>query len=182
MTAATPKVQAIQYSWIRAEALKSELRELSLQHIPVARGDLHATVICVMTQHNEALKVALAAAQQLSPKLQKQLAEQLLLATEENGDTAVVYLQRLSPRKQDRLSTLMDKNSEGQLSRAERTELKRLGSEADHILLENSLALTRALRPELFGKQGKPIPSRLRQALRRLPPRHLEIDQEHAQG
>ena len=85
----------------------------------------------------------------------------------------------MSSRKNHRV---IDKNSEEPLTKAERIELKRLGSEVDHILLENSLALTRALRPELFGEHGKPIQSRLRQALRKSSPRHIETDQEHVQG
>ena len=58
-----------------------------------------------MTQHDPALKVALTAGQQLSSKPLKLLAEQLLMATAKGGDTAIVYLQRLSPQKQNRLSS-----------------------------------------------------------------------------
>jgi hypothetical protein len=50
-----------------------------------------------MPQNNQALKVALAAAQQLPPKLQQQLAEQLILTTMSEKSTVMVYLQRLSP-------------------------------------------------------------------------------------
>jgi len=56
-----------------------------------------------MTQNNQALKVALAAAQQLPPKLQRQLAEQLIMTTMPEKSAVVVYLQRLSPQKQTRL-------------------------------------------------------------------------------
>ena len=101
-----------------------------------------------MTQNNQALKVALAAARQLSLKLQRQLAEQLIAAATPDENTMVVYLQRLSPQKQARLAKLLDKNNEGRLSQAEQSELKRLGAEVDQMLLANSQALARALRPE----------------------------------
>ena len=118
-----------------------------------------------MTQNNQALKVALAAAQQLPPKLQKQLAERLMRATVPEKNTVVVHLQRLSPQKQVRLTKLMDKNNEGQLSQAEQLELKRLGSAVDQMLLANSHALARALRPELFDERGRPMKHRFRQVL-----------------
>ncbi len=66
-----------------------------------------------MTQNNQALKVVLAAAQQIPPKLQKQLAERLMKASTPDTNTVVVSLQRLSPQKQARLTKLMDKNTEG---------------------------------------------------------------------
>jgi hypothetical protein len=113
-----------------------------------------------MTQNNQALKVALAAAQQLPTKLQKQLAERLMKATAPEKNTVAVYLQRLSLSKQARLTKLMDKNNEGRLSQAEQIELQRLGSEVDQMLLTNSQALARALRPELFDEQGKPVKHR----------------------
>lgn len=118
-----------------------------------------------MTQSTQALKVALAAAQHLPLKLQRQLAERLIAATAPDKNTTVVYLQRLSPQKQARLAKLMDKNNEGRLSRAEQLELKRLGSEVDQMLLANSCALARALRPELFDERGRPVKSRFRRAL-----------------
>ncbi len=110
-----------------------------------------------MPQHNQALKVALAAAQQLPPKLQRQLVEQLIMTTLPDRSAVMVYLQRLSPRKQARLTTLMDKHNEGRLSPLKRKELQRLGTEVDEVLLANSSALARALRPELFDERGKPV-------------------------
>ncbi len=115
--------------------------------------------------NEQALKVAMAAVQQLPPAHQKLLVERLISATVLHGNTTVVYLRRLVPQKQSRLAKLMDKKSDRQLSRAEKLELKQLGSEVDQMLLENSHALAYALRPELFNEQGRPIKSRLRQAL-----------------
>jgi hypothetical protein len=135
-----------------------------------------------MTQNNPAFKVALAAAQQLSPKLQKQLAEQLIMATNLDKDTTVVYLQRLSPRKQARLTQLMDKHNEGKLKPAEQLELNQLGSEVDQMLLANSHGLARALRPELFDERGKPMKRRFRQALRESPLGRAESTRESVQG
>ena len=113
-----------------------------------------------MAQSNQALKVVLAAARQLPLKLQRQLAEQLIAAITPNENTIVVYLQRLSPQKQACLAKLMDKNNEGRLNQAEQLELKRLGSEVDRMLLANSHALARTLRPELFDERGRPRKSR----------------------
>jgi len=131
---------------------------------------------------NQALKVTLAAARQLPLKLQRQLAERLIAATAPDENTIVVYLQRLSPQKQARLAKLMDKNNEGRLSEAEQLELKRLGSEVDRMLLANSHALARALRPELFDERGRPIKSRFRQALSESSSsRSIEPKQENTQ-
>jgi hypothetical protein len=104
-----------------------------------------------MSPANQALKVAMAAVEQLSPKLQKQLTQRLISATVSGENIVAVYLRRLPPKKQARLTELMDKNNEGCLSRYERSELKRLGFEVDRMLLANSQALARALRPELFS-------------------------------
>jgi hypothetical protein len=60
----------------------------------------------------------------------------------------------------------MDKNSERSLSAAQRKELLRLGREVDDVMVVNSLALARALRPELFDNEGKPLADRFKHALR----------------
>ncbi len=132
-----------------------------------------------MPQRNQALKVALAAAQQLPPKLQRQLAEQLIMTMLPDRSAVMVYLQRLSPRKQTRLTTLMDKHNEGRLSPLERKELQRLGTEVDEVLLANSSALARALRPELFDERGKPVKRRFRQALRTSDSERAESQRAH---
>ena len=118
-----------------------------------------------MVPSHQALKVALAAAQQLPTKLQQQLAEQLLKELTPDKNTVVVSLQRLSQQKQVRLARLMDKHNDGRLSQAEQKELQRLGGEVDQLLLANSQALSRALRPELFDERGRPLKSRFRRAL-----------------
>ncbi len=135
-----------------------------------------------MPQNNQALKVALAAAQQLPPKLQRQLAEQLIRTTRPEQSAVMVYLQRLSPRKQARLTTLMDKHNDGRLSQMERKELQRLGTEVDKVLLANSSALARALRPELFDERGKPMPYRFRQALQASGVERTTAQREHGRG
>jgi hypothetical protein len=118
-----------------------------------------------MNPNNQALKVALAAVEQLPSKLQKQLAERLISSTISDKNLIAVYLRRLPSQKQTRLAELMDKNNEGRLTRSEKLELKQLGFEIDKMLLANSHAIARALRPELFGKQGQPIKSRFRQEI-----------------
>ena len=114
-----------------------------------------------MSQINQALEVALAAARQLPLKLQRRLAEQLIADTTDAaapGENIIaVYLQRLPQQKQARLAKLMDKNNGGQLNQSEQSELERLGAEVDQLLLANSYALARALRPELFDQRGQPV-------------------------
>ena len=96
-------------------------------------------------------------------------------STAEHGVT--VHLQRLPAQKRERLAHLMDKNTERELSPAERAELRRLGLEVEQMLLANSEALARAVRPELFDARGRTIHRRFRQALgqahrRRVEPTH----------
>ncbi|MBI3796635.1 MAG: hypothetical protein HY268_06660 [Deltaproteobacteria bacterium] len=135
-----------------------------------------------MVQNHEALKVALAAVQQLPTKLQQQLAEQLLRELRPEKNTVVVSLQRLSQQKQVRLARLMDKHNDGRLSQAEQKELQQLGIEVDQCLLANSQALARALRPELFDERNRPLKRRFRQALKDPSFRRAEPGQEHVGG
>jgi hypothetical protein len=135
-----------------------------------------------MVQNHQALKIALAAVQQLPPKLQQQLAEQLLRELTPNENTVVVALQRLSPRKQVRLAKLMDKHNDGRLSQAEQKELRQLGAEVDELLFTNSQTLARALRPELFDERGRLRKRRFQQALTDSSFRRAESRQEHARG
>ncbi len=118
-----------------------------------------------MVQNNQALKVALAAVEQLPVNLQRQLAEQVLAAMAEE-DLTIVYFQRLTPASHARLQELMDKNNDRQLTRAERLELERLGAKADELMLKNSKSLARATRPELFDESGKPVKKRVQAALK----------------
>jgi len=135
-----------------------------------------------MVQNHPALKVALAAVQQLPIKLQQQLAEQLLRELMPEKNTVIVSLQRLSQQKQVRLAKLMDKHNDGRLSQAEQKELQQLGVEVDQLLLVNSQALARALRPELFDEQGRPLKHRFRRALTDPSYRRAEPKPEHARG
>ncbi len=110
-----------------------------------------------MNQNDQALKVALAAVEQLSPQLKRKVKEHLLASEVPDRSVTLVYLKRLSPEKQSRLQVLMDKNNEGQLTSNERREVKRLGAEVDRIMLENSRTLAYAVRPELFDERGRRI-------------------------
>lgn len=132
-----------------------------------------------MVQNYQALKVALAAVHQLPPKLQQQLAAQLLREFTPDQNTVVVSLQRLSPQKHIRLARLMDKHNDGRLNQAEQKELQRLGVEVNQLLLANSQALARALRPELFDERGRPLKQRFRQALSESSVRRADPRQEH---
>ena len=64
-----------------------------------------------MAQHEQALKVAVAAAKQLPRALQRRLAEQLLATAAPDQETTVVSLQRLSSKKQLRLTKLIEKRA-----------------------------------------------------------------------
>lgn len=116
-----------------------------------------------MAQPN-AMRVALAAAERLPLKQQRQLAVRLLASGGGKGSTVTVRLRRLPRDKQSRLAELMDKNSEGTLTVSERAELKELGNEVDEAMLSNSLAVARAGRPELFDAKGRLVRRRFQQA------------------
>jgi len=100
-----------------------------------------------MSQPSEALRAALAAAERLPRRLQRQLAERLLASDRE--DVAVsVHIRRLPLDRRARLEELMDKNNEGMLTKEEQTELVRLGSQVNEIMLANMNAPTlRMARP-----------------------------------
>ena len=102
-----------------------------------------------MNQTDSALKEVMAAIRELPPRLQRQLAERLIEAIAPGENTTVIYLKRLSPRKQSRLAKLLDKSNEGRISRKERSELDELGLEVDRMLLSNSQELARALLPAI---------------------------------
>lgn len=109
---------------------------------------------------NQALNEIIAAAERLPVKLKRQLAERLIAKTVVETSATVIYLKRFSAQKQARFALLMDKNNEGQLSRAEKLELEKLVAENDAVMLENSRALALAVQPELFDKRGRPIRAR----------------------
>ena len=118
-----------------------------------------------MAQASEVLRVALSAAKRLPSKLQRELAERPLESAAPDRDFVTVRLRRLTPRKQRRLSLLMDKVNEGTLTRSERAEIEKLGAEVDETMLENSITLARAARPELFDVRGQLLKNRFRQSL-----------------
>jgi len=118
-----------------------------------------------MSQTNQALTKAIAAVERLPLKLQRELAERLFAKTARERATVTVRLKQLPYHKQTRLAELLDKSNEGRLSRAEKTELKRLGSELDERMFANSVALARAVRPELFDEKGRPVKNRINQAI-----------------
>lgn len=118
-----------------------------------------------MARTNQALKVAMAAVEQLPVSLQRQLAEQVL-STVASDDLLLVPLQRLTNTEQSRLQTLMDKNNDGLLTKAERLELEKLGKRVDEMMLVNSKLLAMATRPDLFDENGNPIKRRIQAAMR----------------
>ncbi|HMV50445.1 MAG TPA: hypothetical protein PLD20_04675 [Blastocatellia bacterium] len=120
-----------------------------------------------MPQGNQALKVAMAAVEQLPANLQRQLAEQVLQSVG-TDDLLVVRFQRLSPAETKRLQELMDGNNDGLLTTSERLELERLSGKVDEMMLENSKRLARATRPELFDENGNPVEARLKAAAKSL--------------
>jgi hypothetical protein len=118
-----------------------------------------------MSQTNQALTEAIAAVERLPLKLQRELAERLFAKTARERAAVTVRLKQLPHEKQTRLSELLDKSNEGKLSRSEKTELKRLGSELDGVMFANSVALARAVRPELFDAKGRPQRARIHKAI-----------------
>lgn len=124
-----------------------------------------------MSQVNQALEVAFAAAEQLPVKLRLELAERVMESVKDEEETLFVRFRRLSAKKQARLQELMDKNNEGDLTAGERLELEQLVREHDKIVLHNSEAMVRVSHPELFNKKGRPIKSRIAAALKAMPPK-----------
>ena len=108
-----------------------------------------------MSQVTPALKEAIAAVERLSAQQQRKLAAQLLERNDEG--TFILCLKRLSRAEQSRLADLMERNNEGALDKREVEELRRLADEVDRLVLENSIALTRALRPEMPQKVASEI-------------------------
>lgn len=109
-----------------------------------------------MPKTNQALKVAMAAVEQLPRELQRRLAEQVL-RTVASDELLIVPLKRLSANESERLQELMDKNNDGLLTKSERVELQRLGAVVDQMMLENAKSLARIVRPELFDENGQLI-------------------------
>lgn len=121
-----------------------------------------------MAQGNQALKVALAAVEKLPVKLRLELAERVMESVRDGEETLLIRFKWLSAKKQARLQELLDKNNEGVLTPAQKSELERLVEEHDEIVLHNSEAMTRISNPELFDKKGRPVKSRIKAALKAL--------------
>ena len=119
-----------------------------------------------MGHPNQVLKEVMAAAEKLPVKQQQELAVQLLAKSADTENSLVLYLKRLPSQMQMRLKELMDKNNEGLISKTEKEELRSLNEEVSQIMLDNSIALARTLRPELFDKHGRPITSRIERELK----------------
>lgn len=123
-----------------------------------------------MARTNQALKVAMAAVEQLPIKLQRQLAEQVL-TTVTADELLIIPLKRLGHDENERLQELMDKNNDGLLTKNERLELDKLVAVVDEMMLENSKAFARAMRPELFDENGNLIEKIARLAMNSVTPK-----------
>lgn len=116
-----------------------------------------------VTETHMAFQDAQVAAQRLPLRLRRELAERLLASIASKQKSVTVHLRTLPRSKQSRLEKLLDKNTDGKLTKTERAELQKLGKEVDEAMLSNSLALARAARPELFDERGRLIKSRFQQ-------------------
>lgn len=81
--------------------------------------------------------------------------------------TIAVELQRLDVESQARLDWLLDQNNEGRLTLAEREELQGLVAQYENLLLQNTVALLQATRPDLVDASGQINQARLTKATRR---------------
>lgn len=81
--------------------------------------------------------------------------------------TVSVDLQRLDIESRARLDWLLDQNSEGRLTPDECQELQRLVAQYENILLQNTEALLRAIRPDLVDASGRLNQARLTKSARR---------------
>jgi hypothetical protein len=81
--------------------------------------------------------------------------------------TIAVDLQRFDGESQARFDWLLDQNNERRLALAEREELQGLIAQYDNLLLQNTTALLRAIRPDLVSTTGRINRVRLINAARR---------------
>jgi len=116
--------------------------------------------------NEQALEVAFAAARRLSRPARRILAERLLRDAAVQANTIVVPLRQFDTTTQKRFQGLMDRNSQGPLTRTERGELANLVRRHEQMMVTNSEALARASHPELFDETGRLVKSRLDTALR----------------
>jgi len=89
-----------------------------------------------------------------------QEARRSLKAVSPKIDVVLVALQQLSSVEQARMDELMLRNSDGDLSVRERTELSGLVERYEQMLLANSSALLRATQPQLFNSKGAIVSAR----------------------
>ncbi len=106
------------------------------------------------------------AVRRLPSHQQQRLGEQIIKRAAKSPSVILVAIRRFPQKKQRRLDALADKNTEGQLTAAERSEVNRLVAEAQQLALENALVLVRAQRPELFDSSGRPLRQRVQEAVR----------------
>src|SRR5439155_23232215 len=78
-----------------------------------------------------------------------------------------VELQRLDVESQARLDWLLDQNNEGRLTPAECEELQGLVAQYENLLLQNTEALLRVIRPDLVDASGRINQARLTKTARR---------------
>jgi hypothetical protein len=81
--------------------------------------------------------------------------------------TISVELQRFDVESQERFDWLLDQNNKRRLTLAEREELQGLVAQYENLLLQNTEALLRAIRPDLVGTSGQINRVRLTNAARR---------------
>lgn len=119
-----------------------------------------------MTDAARSYQTVLKQAQKLPARARRQLAESLLRPANASEQTILVSMSRFRPDVQARFQDLMDRNNEGQLTPAEREELKALVARYKALLLLNTEALLKANSPELFTGSGRLSRQRLDRSLR----------------
>lgn len=83
--------------------------------------------------------------QSISLSVMRALCEELKVGLDDviSWDPPRPQLQRLDEKTQERLNELMDKNTEGALTAAEKRELEKLGAYAERLSLENAKTLAK---------------------------------------
>ena len=92
--------------------------------------------------------------------------KKLLTPQDRNAPEVLIALKQFPEDKQQRLNFLAKKNTEGAITKEERSELEGLVDEAQFLMLQNTETLARVLRPDLFDKKGRPIKRLITQAVR----------------
>lgn len=92
--------------------------------------------------------------------------KKLLTPQDQNAQEVLIVLKQFPEEKQQRLNFLAKKNTEGTITKEERSELEGLVDEAQSLMLQNTETLARVVRPDLFDKKGRPIKCLITQAVR----------------